>query len=209
MTESRRKTTSDDSATTHRGGGQRAVTLSFILLQSLLLASLLLISGSVSAQTRDHFTDAETDLIRFNQELDKRIEVFIKAIDHRFAIINGKVPPTEKKLIKDEPDWGDPPKGTRTQLLGDIAGILDEAITNIDDVSHRDEKNPLISRAMRKLTASAQGYMTQLAALKEQAKDPDEAAAIDRVADNANQIIGVGNKLPPPPPDPDPKKKKP
>jgi hypothetical protein len=180
-----------------------------ILVHGVLFAAILLSAGAASAQKRDHLTDQETELVRFHQELDKRIEVFIKAIDRRFAIINGAKPPVTKKLVKDEPEWGDVPTGTRTELLGDIAGILDEAITNIDDVSQRDEKNPLISRSLRKLTASANGYLTQLAQLKAQTKDPDEAAAIDRVADNANQIIEVGNKLPPPSAESDKKKKKP
>ena len=174
-----------------------------------LCAGILLLAGSASAQTRDHLTDQESELVRFYQELDKRIEVLIKAMDRRFAIINGMAQPSAKKLMKDEPDWGDLPKGTRTQLLGDIAGILDEAITNIDDVSRRDEKNPLISRSLRKLTSSANGYLSQLAALRTKAKDPDEEAAIERVADNANQIIEVGGKLPPPTPESGNKKKKP
>src|SRR5215475_11826777 len=105
------------------------------LLLFALLISVSLFAGSASAQTRDHLTDAETDLIRFHQELDKRVEVFIKAMDRRFEIINGVADPKMKKLMKDEPDWGDTPKGTRAQLISDIAGILDEAITNIDDVS--------------------------------------------------------------------------
>lgn len=180
-----------------------------IRLVAALFAITVLASGSTSAQTRDHLTDAETELVRFHQELDKRIEVFIKAIDRRFAIINGTAPAAVKKSVKDEPDWGAIPQGTHTELLGDIAGILDEAITNIDDVSRRDEKNPLISRSLRKLTASTGGYLKQLAVLKNQTKDADEAAAIDRVADNANQILEVGNKLPPPTPDADKKKKKP
>src|SRR6266404_6881693 len=179
------------------------------MLQGALMAGLLLVSGSVTAQTRDHLTDQETELVRFYQELDKRIEVFIKAIDRRFAIINGTTAPAAKKLIKDEPEWGEAPKGTRAQLLGDIAGILDEAITNIDDVSRRDEKSPLLSRSLRKLTASANGYLKQLATLRDKAKDPDELAAIELVEDNAKQIIAVGNKLPPPTPEADKKKKNP
>src|SRR5262244_1727444 len=100
-----------------------------LITKSLLLCAaiitLQLFASSASAQTRDHLTDAETDLIRFHQELDKRIEVFIKAIDRRFEIINGVADPKMKKVIKDEPDWGDAPKGTRAELIGDIAGILD------------------------------------------------------------------------------------
>ena len=192
----------------HRGPSSRRPLL-LLVLHSALMSGFFLGNGSVTAQTRDHLTDQETELVRFHQELDKRIEVFIKAIDRRFAIINGTTQPSAKKLVKDEPDWGEIPKGTRAELLGDIAGILDEAITNLDDVSHRDEKNPLLSRSLRKLTASANGYLRQLATLKEQVKDPDEAAAIDRVADNAKQIIDVGVKLPAPTPEPDKKKKKP
>jgi len=140
--------------------------LSMLKMVGVLCAGIFFLSGSAAAQTRDHLTDAETDLVRYHQELDKRIEVFIKAIERRFAILNGAKAANPKPLEKGEPEWGEEPKGTRTQLLEDIAGILDEAITNLDDVSRRDEKNPLISRSLRKLTASANGFLTQLAALK-------------------------------------------
>lgn len=184
--------------------------MSTVLLPALLTTNAFPLNGLVSAQTRDHLTEQEAELVRDNQELDKRTDVLIKAIDRRFAIINGTVAQaTPKKPKKDESDWGEPPKGTRAELLGDIAGILDEAITNIDDVSRRDEKNPLLSRSLRKLTAATNGYLTQLNALKNQAKDPDEQAAIVRIQDYASQITEVGNKLPPPAQDSDKKKKKP
>jgi hypothetical protein len=165
-------------------------------------------AGIPRAQKRDHLTDAESELVRFHQELDKRIDVLIKAVDRRFAIINKTPQPSTKKLLKEEPDWGDLPQGTRAQLLFDIAAILDEAITNIDDVGRRDEKNPLISRSLRKLTAATNGYITNLKALGTQTNDDDELAAIERALENASQIIEVGGKLPPPPPD-EKKKKKP
>jgi len=189
-----------------RASARRLLALA---LPAALAAGALMLATTASAQTRDHLTDQETELVRFHQELDKRVEVFIKAIDRRFAIINGAAQPSAKKSVKDEPEWGEAPKGTRAELLGDIAAILDEAITNIDDVSHRDEKNPLVSRSLRKLTAAANGYLNQLATLKNQIKDPDEIAAVERVADNANQIIEVGNKLPAAPADESKKKKKP
>jgi len=157
------------------------------------------------AQPRDHLTDQETDLIRFHQQLDKRVDVFIKAMDRRFAIINGLEQAKTKKIDREEPEWGDLPKGSRAQLLGDIASILDEAITNIDDVSRRDEKSPLISRSLRKLSAATNGYVTQVKSMASQTKDADELSAIERVLQHAEQIIEVGNQLPSPSTD---KKKK-
>ena len=180
------------------------------LLGVLLVTAAFLFVRSASAQSRDHLTEQEGELVRFNQALDKRTDVFIRAINLRFAIINGTAPPPKaKKTDKEEPEWGDPPKGTRAQLLGDIAGILDEAITNIDDVGRRDEKNPLLSRSLRKLTAATNGYLNQINTLKTQSKDPDELAAIVRIDDYASQILEVGNKQPPPAPESDKKKKKP
>src|SRR5437660_3567222 len=176
---------------------QSGRAFAFVWKASIVLSVLLLATAVVPAQSRDHLTDAETDLVRYYQELDKRIVIFIKAVDRRFAVINGTAQPSTKKALKDEPDWGEVPKGTRVELLGDIAGILDEAITNIDDVSRRDEKSPLLSRSLRKLTAATNGYLSQINALRTQAKDPDELAAIVRIDDYANQIIEVGNKLPP------------
>lgn len=159
---------------------------------------------AANAQPRDHLTEQESELIRFHQQLDKRIDVFIKAIDRRFAIINGVEQAKTKKGNKGEPEWGDLPKGSRAQLIGDIASILDEAITNIDDVSRRDEKNPMIPRSLRKLTAATNGYVAQLNTFR-QTQNADELAQIERALQNAEQIIDVGKELPAPATD---KKKK-
>ena len=80
-----------------------------IILHGALCGAVFLPNGSGSAQSRDHLTDQETELVRFYQELDKRIEVFVKAIDRRFAIINGTTQPAARKSVKDEPDWGEAP----------------------------------------------------------------------------------------------------
>lgn len=171
-------------------------------------AVVILLTAPALAQ-RDHLTDAESELLRYHQELDKRIEILIKAADRRFAIINGAPQPAPKKSDKDEPDWGDNPKGTRAQLLGDVAGILDEAIEKIDDVGQRDAKNSLASKSLRKLHEAAARYMTMLQAMKSKVNEPDEIAALDRIAENANQIIEAGNKMPTPAPEESPPKRKP
>ena len=73
--------------------------------------------------------------------------------------------------------------GTRSELVGDIAKILDEAITNIDDVSARDEKNPALPRALRKLAAAATRIIDQLKPLQSSAKDAAEIS-------NFEELIG-------------------
>ncbi|HEY6045336.1 MAG TPA: hypothetical protein VIU65_01965 [Pyrinomonadaceae bacterium] len=191
-----------------RSRSTRSRLIPVFVRAAILMIMGALLAGTAAAQTRDHLTDPESELVRFHQELDKRIEVLIRAVDRRFAIINKTPQPSLKKLLKDEPDWGELPQGTRAQLLFDIAAILDEAITNIDDVSRRDEKNPMIPRSLRKLSAAANGYITNLTTLRGQTNDDDELAAIERALENASQIIEVGGKLPAPPPD-EKKKKKP
>ncbi len=147
---------------------------------------------------RDHLTPQEVDLVRDAQILDQRIEVFIRAAERRFMAINGTTVPASKQAQKDLDKWGELPKGTRAELLDDLAKILDEAITNIDDVSARDEKNVLIPKALRKLSAAATGFLPQLTALNAQAKAEEERAAIAQAVENAQSIVEAANKLPPP-----------
>jgi acyl-CoA reductase-like NAD-dependent aldehyde dehydrogenase len=98
---------------------------------------------------------------------------------------------------KDLEKWGELPQGTRAELFMDIANILDAAITNIDDVAVRDERNPLISKALRKLAAASTRFQSQLAPMREQAKDDQERHAIDQVIGNVEEILGAAGKLPP------------
>ncbi len=168
---------------------------------------------------RDHLSPQESDIVRDTRELDNRIDVLIKMAERRFAVINGTPDPvakgstatkSKKKKAEDEIDWGDPPKGTRAELLDDVAGILDEAITNIDDVSRRDEKNPLIGKALRKLAGATKGFAGQMVKLRDQVKNEDELAAIERTADLVQQIIDASAKAPAlPSEDSSQKKKKP
>jgi glycine cleavage system regulatory protein len=139
------------------------------------------------------------DLVKEAQILDKRIEVFIKAADRRLLVLNGK--PTDaasaKQLKKDSETWGELPTGTRAELVGDIAHIFDEAITNIDDVSSRDERNPLISKALRKLAAAVNRIVAQLGAVRTQAKSEAEVASFGLLDEDAQSILEAVNKLPP------------
>ena len=151
-------------------------------------------------QVREHLTPEEIELIKDAQLLDKRIDVFIKAADRRMLVLSGSgsATTTAKQMKKDSETWGELPKGSRAELIGDIARIFDEAITNIDDVSSRDEKNPLIPKSLRKLAAAASRIVELLKPVEAQAKTDEELSSFDQLTENAESILQAANKLPPP-----------
>jgi hypothetical protein len=169
-----------------------------VLIVLSLLANAGLGATGASAQNREHLTEQEVDLVKDAQILDQRIDIFIKAAERRMLAIQGGDANSTKQIKKDAEKWGELPSGTRAELIGDIAGILDEAITNIDDVSARDEKNPLIPKALRKLAAAVTRITDQLKPLEAQMKSGSESSNFDQLMDNAESILQAANKLPPP-----------
>jgi hypothetical protein len=172
------------------------------LAQILVLTfSLCFLSLAASAQSRDHLTPQEVELIQESQVLDQRTDIFIKAIERRLSVVNGTQPIVTKQSQKEQKEaekWGDLPKGSRAELIGDIARILEEAITNIDDVSYHDEKNPLLAKSLRKLDATASMLVTQLGPISEQAKSAEEQSSLNQALENAQQVIEAAKRLPPP-----------
>ena len=170
-----------------------------MITRTLLLVVLLgssFISQAATLQQRDHLTPQEVDLVKEAQALDKRIDVFIKAAERRLLVINGSSVPDTKQAKKDSERWGELPKGSRAELVTDIARILDEAITNIDDVSARDERNPLIAKSLRKLAQAVNTIMGQLKPLSAEAKSDAEIASFETLNDDAKSILEAANKLP-------------
>jgi hypothetical protein len=169
------------------------------LLTSLLLFVLFGASSTLAlkAARRDYLTPKEEDQVKEAQIIDKRIEVFIKAAERRLQVLTNSSPASGKQAQKDLEKWGELPKGTRAELIMDIANILDAAITNIDDVAVRDEKNALIPKALRKLAEAVTRFQPQLASMREQTKDELERNAVDQAIGNIQEILGAANKLPP------------
>jgi hypothetical protein len=169
----------------------------FILLLTFVVI-LVLCSAAVGFQAREHLTLQEIELVKDAQVLDQRIDVFIKAANRRLLALNGTDAASAKQVKKDSESWGELPSGTRAELIGDIARIFDEAITNIDDVSARDENNPLLPKALRNLAAAASRIVEQLKPAQAQAKGDAELSSFDLLTENAEAILQAANKLPPP-----------
>ncbi|HEY0365685.1 MAG TPA: hypothetical protein VGC73_04375 [Pyrinomonadaceae bacterium] len=171
-----------------------------MITRTLLAFALVVCAGFIvqaATPQRDHLTPQEVDLIKEAQILDKRIEVFIKAAERRLMVINNSAAANAKLLKKDSERWGELPTGSRAELVGDIARIFDEAITNIDDVSGRDERNPLIAKSLRKLATAVNTIMGQLKPLSTEAKSDSEIASFEMLNEDAHSILEAANKLPP------------
>jgi len=171
-----------------------------MITRNLLALALVVCAGflvQAAPPQRDHLTPQEVDLVKEAQALDKRTDVFIRAAERRLMVINNSSAANAKVLKKESERWGELPTGSRAELIGDIARIFDEAITNIDDVSARDERNPLIAKSLRKLATAVNTIMGQLKPLAVDAKSDAEIANFEMLNEDAQSILEAANKLPP------------
>jgi len=155
----------------------------------------LLFPFSANAQRRDHLSEMETELVRDAQAIDRRTEVYIKAIERRFLVLTNDGSQS-KKVEKDLEKWGDLPKGTRAQLLRDIEKILQEAIDNIDNLAERDVKNELLPKAVHILADASAKFLPQFKSQLDKANTEIEKGAILGAIDFCNQIIEASANLP-------------
>ncbi|HEV2761790.1 MAG TPA: hypothetical protein VGV38_02255, partial [Pyrinomonadaceae bacterium] len=80
-------------------------TPSRLVLASLTLALLLVSPAATSAAQREHLTPEEVELVRENQELEKRTGVFVKAVERRLLAAAGGAAGAPKKEDKDAEKW--------------------------------------------------------------------------------------------------------
>ncbi|GIU82619.1 MAG: hypothetical protein D6687_06155 [Acidobacteria bacterium] len=154
------------------------------------LLMIFVLSLSIFAQKRDHLTEKEIDLIRFNQELDKRIEIYVQAIERRMLILEGKI-----LSQKDVEKFGTP-TGGNLELLSDISKILFEAIQKIEDVAERDAKNKLIPKSVKALATACKGFMPRLENYQKRFPDRKEQGAVLSSIEYCQQVIDALEKVP-------------
>ena len=172
------------------------------------ILTILLITVSVatvaSGQRRDYMSEAEIELVRDSQDIDKRIDVLTTMIDRRFEALGINVGGV-KLSNKSQEKWGDPPAGTHTELIWDIRQLLQKAIDDIDDVAIHNEntltqnktEGLLFPKAVRALAAAAARYSPPLKTTLEKTKDEREKGLLLQSIDFCDQILEAVTKLPP------------
>jgi hypothetical protein len=144
------------------------------------------LAAQASAQRREHLTPEEIELIRDNQVLDDRTNVFIKAAERRMLAVTN---PSEsaKNAAKEKEKWGEL-KGTREQFFYDIGKILDEAVVNIDDSAEHNPDSPLLRKSLFMLSQAAGRILPELTRLRAGVESESEADQLDRAIETAQEI---------------------
>lgn len=152
----------------------------------LLLAAVInpLLPGRVGQQ-RDHLTEKEIDLVKANQEIDMRTEVFMRAAERRIVVLTDPQA-TQKK--KEEEMWGPLPKGTQLELLQDYKRILEELEEKLDDALNRDSRHPSLEKAVKIARDSATSQLDRLRALAPKITDSRAQRALREAIDEAQLI---------------------
>ena len=164
----------------------------------------------LSAQAqRDYFTPEEIELIRDAQEIDRRIDVLVRAIDRRFSVLKSNVgAPVVPK--DDNSKWGELPQGSRAEMLLDIKRILRKAIDDIDTLAERPEsavisptRDPkkakkvedIFPKAVKNLAKAAERYQPALKAELDKSTDNAEKGSILETIEMCDEIIAAVPKL--------------
>ena len=168
---------------------------SFFILLIAFFAVSVFFQTSANAQRRDHLTDEEVELIRNYQEIDKRMEIYLKAIDRRFIVLNKTEAANNKQIGKDSDKWGELPKGSRTELYSDISKILDETISKIDDIAAHDMENKLLPNAVHTLADGCRERLPQIKLFLDSAESPAQRGTMLNSIEFCNQIIEASSKI--------------
>lgn len=164
-------------------GFQRLIFRALCL--ALISSGILFSSAQAQTQKRDHLTEEEVDLIRQFQEIDKRIEVFIKSAERRLLVLAN---PNATQKKKEEEIWGPLPQGTKLELLQDYKHILEEAEEKLDDWFNRGGKDNLLPKALSKFKEAAIRHIPQLRALEPQLTDKREQRALAEAIEEAELV---------------------
>ncbi|MFZ4986602.1 MAG: hypothetical protein ACOYLF_14170 [Blastocatellia bacterium] len=155
------------------------------LMMGLMLISLVLPVMAQQGRTRDHLTEQEVDLVRVNQEIDLRSEVFLKAADRRLLVL-ANPQATQKK--KEEEVWGPLPKGSALELLQDYKRILEELEEKLDDALNRDSRSPALEKAIKKAKDATAEHLPKLRALRNGLSDQQAQRALLEAIEEAELI---------------------
>lgn len=156
-----------------------------VLLLAACIGMVWVAGGRAQSKTRDHLTEMEVEQVRDVQQIDLRIDVFIKAAERRLLVLTT---PNATQKKKEEETWGPLPTGTKAELLSDYKKILEEGEEKLDDFFEREPKNDLLKKALRKFKDAANRHIPQLRAMAAQLTDKKDQRALAEAIEEAETV---------------------
>ena len=137
---------------------------------------------------RDHLTEKEVALVREYQELDLRVEVFLRAAQRRLLVLTN---PQAVQKKKEEELWGPLPTGSQLELLRDYLRILEELEEKLDDALNLDPRNPLLKKALKKAKEGAASHLPELRSLAPRLSGRPEQKALALALEEAERVAAA------------------
>ncbi|HUF04168.1 MAG TPA: hypothetical protein VMM38_08325 [Aridibacter sp.] len=149
-------------------------------------------------QRVDHLTNEEIELIRNEQAVDDRMDIYTRAIERRLIAIGGTASLSKdemKRLEKESEKWGELPEGSPSEILSDIYRIIDEAVSKIEDVADRNAESKLFPFAVHILADYSKALVPRLEAMKAKTTSASDIALLNDSIGQCNDIIEASSKV--------------
>lgn len=143
------------------------------------------------AQKRDFLTMKEIEKLQEAQRIDLRVKLLVGSADIRFALLGAR--PMPKRSAK---DWGEPPSGTREELLRDIDRIIMKAIDDLDYAASLETDSRFFQTAFSSLRTSCEEYEGYLRKLLDDTSAQRERGVILNALERCEQVAEASSKLP-------------
>lgn len=167
-----------------------ALLISFAFLMSMS-QQMTTAKTRFGVQKRDFLTMKEVEQLQEAQRIDLRVRLLVGSADIRFALLGSR--PMPKRSAK---DWGEPPSGTREELLRDIDRIIMKAIDDLDYAASLETDSKFFRTAFSSLRTSCEEYEGHLRRLLDDTKAERERGVILNILERCQQVAEASSKVP-------------
>lgn len=153
-----------------------------------LLVSVLFVFGASTASAQrkgEYLTGSELDLVRENQIIDVRAEIFLKVADRRLVALTEPAGPTGDSRSR---KYGPLPSGSPVELLDDYRRTVEELMDKLDDEFERTGMTDTLKKALESSVSEMDRQLAVLAQIKTKSTDPAYASFHRRAVEGATQL---------------------
>ncbi len=169
--------------------------MKILLLSLVVLTSIATTVSGQSAGRRDSLTTNENDLVQESKSPVERVQILTKAVDRRLAALSDPNTARPEEPADFIEKFGEFPMGSRSELLGDVVRIINEASDYLNELATREPYSRLMIKAAREFVGAAERWQPKLEAMKQKVRG-EETNLLNEALEKVQEIIESGRKLP-------------